>query len=77
MKVDLYGKRKTIFNVKGDWCKKNVSDELLVICLEEIVWNIKEKKREVCKIMDYYSLDYKTEFCKRIEDYKEIVWSEW
>jgi len=74
---DLYGKRKTIFNVKGDWCKKNTSDELLVICLEEIVWNIKEKKREVCKIMDYYSLDYKNKFCKRINDYKNIVWSEW
>jgi hypothetical protein len=54
-----------------------VSDELLVICLEEIVWKVKEKKREVCKIMDYYELDYKTAFCKRIDDYKEIVWSEW
>jgi len=74
---DLYGKRKTIFNVKGDWCKKNVSDELLVICLEEILWNIKEKKREVCKTMDEYELDYKKEFCKRIDDYGEIVWGEW
>lgn len=74
---DLYGKRKTIFNVKGDWCKKNVSDELLVICLEEIVWNVEEKKREVCKTMDYYGLDYKKEFCKRIDDYKGIVLDEW
>ena len=74
---DLYGKRKTIFNVKGDWCKKNVSDELLIICLEEILWKVEEKKREVCKIMDYYELDYKKEFCKRIDDYKEIVWGEW
>jgi hypothetical protein len=41
------------------------------------VWNIEEKKREVCKIMDYYSLDYKTDFCERIDDYKEIVLDEW
>jgi hypothetical protein len=74
---DLYGKRKTIFNVKGDWCKKNVIDELLIICLEEILWNDEKKKREVCKTMDYYGLDYKTEFCKRIDDYKGIVLDEW
>ena len=46
-------------------------DELLVICLEEIVWNIEEKKREVCKTMDEYGLDYKKEFCKRIDDVTE------
>tara|TARA_B110000503_G_scaffold54314_1_gene87211 strand:+ start:145 stop:1893 length:1749 start_codon:yes stop_codon:yes gene_type:complete len=74
---DLYGKRKLIFNKKGDWCKTNVSDELLVICLEEIIWNIIEKKKIVLEIMDYYGLDYKNEFLKRIDNYKEIVWEEW
>jgi hypothetical protein len=74
---DLYGKRKLIFNKKGDWCKTNVSDELLVICLEEIVWNIIEKKKVVLEIMDYYGLDYKNEFLKRIDNYKGIVWEEW
>jgi len=54
-----------------------VSDELLVICLEEIIWNIIEKKKIVLEIMDNYGLDYKNEFLKRIDNYKEIVWEEW
>ena len=53
-----------------------MSDELLIICLEEIVWNV-EEKREVCKTMDECELDYKKEFCKRIDDFWEIVWEEW
>ena len=69
---DLYGKRKTIFN-RGDWCVKNMNYELLSICIEEIIWKKEDKKREVFKIMDYYNLNFKKEFCERIDNYKSIV----
>jgi len=73
---DMFGKRKTIFNKRGDWCKKNISLDVVAKCIDELLENIDEKKKKVCECMDYYELDYKQEFCKRIDTYKEIVMKE-
>ena len=73
---DLYGKRKHIMN-RTDWCRKHIHSDLVTICLEELLWNIEEKKERVCEIMDLVGLDYKQNFCERIDSYREIVWNEW
>ena len=41
------------------------------------MYGIFKRKKVVLEIMDYYGLDYKNEFLKRIDDYKGIVWGEW
>ena len=58
---DLYGKRKHIMN-RTDWCRKHIHSDLVTICLEELLWNIEEKKERVCEIMDLVGLDYKQNF---------------
>lgn len=73
---DLYGKRKRILN-RTDWCRKHIHSDLVTICLEELLWNIEGKKERVCEIMDLVGLDYKQNFCERIDSYREIVWDEW
>ena len=73
---DLFGKRALIFNKKGDWCKKNVSNELLKDITEEVLQNGEEKKRFVCELMKKYSLDHSKEFCDRFDKYADIVMSE-
>lgn len=74
---DMFGKRKLVFNRRGDWCKKNVSAEILQSVLEEILENKEEKVKGVQNLMLGYRLDYASEFKARFENYREIVQSEW
>ena len=74
---DMFGKRELVFNRRGDWCKKNVSAEILQSVLEEILENKEEKVKGVQNLMLGYRLDYASEFKARFENYREIVQSEW
>ena len=73
----MFGKRELVFNRRGDWCKKNVSEELLKDVIAEVLQNGDEKKQSVCELMKEYGLDHSKEFCDRFEKYEEIVMSEW
>ena len=75
---DLFGKRSLIFNKRGDWCKKNVSKELLKDIVEEVLQNAGEKKERICELLNLYGLDHHSkEFGDRFDKYEEIVMSEW
>tara|TARA_B100000674_G_scaffold112498_1_gene83850 strand:- start:442 stop:1908 length:1467 start_codon:yes stop_codon:yes gene_type:complete len=75
---DLFGKRSLIFNKRGDWCKKNVSKELLKEIVEEVLQNAGEKKTRMCELLNLYGLDHHSEeLCDRFDKYEEIVMSEW
>ena len=74
---DLFGKRALIFNKRGDWCKKNVSVEMLKEVIDEVLQNKEDKKTKIQELMVEYKLDHRQEFCERIDRYEEIVMSEW
>jgi len=75
---DLFGKRSLIFNKRGDWCKKNVSEELLKDIVKDVLQNGGEKKERICELLNVYGLDHHSkELCDRFDMYEEIVMSEW
>ncbi len=74
---DLFGKRSLIFNKRGDWCKKNVSVEMLKEVIDDVLQNKEDKKTKIQELMVEYKLDHRQEFCERIDRYEEIVMSEW
>jgi len=74
---DLFGKRSLVFNKRGDWCKKNVSVEMLKEVLAEVLQETEAKKERIRELMVEYGLDHREEFCERMDRYEEIVLSEW
>jgi hypothetical protein len=61
---DIYGKRKKIFNKRGDWCVKNMDKELLDICLKEFEDGRDDRIRIIEDKMKEYG------FCKKVEEFK-------
>ena len=74
---DMFGKRALVFNRRGDWCKKNVSVEMLQSVLEELLSDSERKVPEVMSLMLGYNRFHGDEFRERFHKYREIVESEW
>jgi len=74
---DIFGKRKYIFNMNSDWCRKSCDKSLIDVVIDDIIKNKEFYKKEVNKIMLEHKFDYCNEFNERIDKYKEIVDYEW
>jgi hypothetical protein len=70
---DIFGKRKLIFNKKGDWCKKNINMDILNEVIDDIINNFHKHKEDIFKHMEHINID---ELITRMDNYKMIVLSE-
>ena len=74
---DIYGKRKNIFNKKGDYSIKYIKNDELELVLDNIIDNKDFKENEIIKLMKEFGFDNKiNDFIDRFNDYKNIVLSE-
>lgn len=75
---DIFGKRDRIFN-HNEWCqKKNVSDDILNEVINDIISEKDMKIKMIEKKMNEYGFQkFIPEFLDRLNDYREIVMSEW
>ena len=74
---DIFGKRKLVFNKRGDWSVKNMDKELLDVCLKVFEEKREEMIVEIEKIMREYDFGNKVEeFKERYMNYREVVYSE-
>lgn len=74
---DIYGKRKNIFNKKGDYSIKYMKNDELEVVLNNIIDNKNFKENEIIKLMKEFGFDNKiNDFIDRFNDYKNIVLSE-
>ena len=74
---DMFGKRKLVFNKRGDYTKKITNKESVSEMIDEMSLNKEEVKERVKGLMETYGLGYSDEFSKRLDDYKAIVLEEW
>ena len=72
---DMFGKRQLIFNKRGDWCKKNISGDLLESILDDLLEGV-NKVRDVQNLMLEYGVYFGEEFKDRFNNYREVVRSE-
>ena len=74
---DIFGKRKLIFNKRGDCVKKNLDLELMKICISEIMENKERKIKIISKKLDDFGFESKkNEFLDRFSDFESIVLGE-
>ena len=75
---DIFGKRKYILNMNGDWCRDKGDKKLIDEVIDEFLENKEEYKKRVNKIMIQYGMGHHCqEFNERYNQYKEIVDYEW
>ena len=75
---DLFGKRKYIFNMNGDWCRDKCDKELIDEVIDDLLENKDEYKEKVNEVMIQYGMDHHCkEFNERFDNYREIVDNEW
>ena len=74
---DMFGKRKLVFNKRGDYTKKITNKASVSEMIDEMSLNKEEVKERVKGLMETYGLGYSDEFSKRLDDYKAIVLEEW
>ena len=75
---DIFGKRKYIFNMNGDWCRDKCDKKLIDEVIDEFLENKEVYKKRVNEIMIQYGMGHHCqEFNERYNQYKEIVDYEW
>ena len=74
---DMFGKRKLVFNKRGDYTKKITSKERVGEMIDEMMVDKERKVESITDLMNEYGLDYGDECKGRFENYKEIVVEEW
>ena len=73
---DIFGKRKSIFN-KHDWCKDNISINIVKSVLSDLLYNKDYKKKQVVNNMKKLGFsDLTNEFINRFNNYNNIVLKE-
>ena len=74
---DCYGKRKNIFNKKGDLSIKNINMDELNLVLDDILSDKKVKEGKIIELLKEYNFQDKIEIFKnRFDDYRNIVINE-
>ena len=74
---DMFGKRKLVFNKRGDYTKKITSKERVCEMIDEMMDDKEKKVERITDLMKEYGLDYGDECKDRFDNYKEIVVEEW